>query len=232
MAAPEEVRSLAVYLGQKGYWVCVPRLKGHGTAPEDLARCSYQDWIRSMEEGYLIVSNLCRHVVLGGFSTGAALALDLAVRLPDAAGVFAVSTPLRLQYMGSRLAPVVDTWNRLMKRIRMEDARREFVENTPENPHINYTRNPIIGVCELERLMDYLEPRLADIAIPSLVIQSQQDPVVNPKGSERLFQLLGSADKEYLVFNLKRHGILNGQGAQRVHVVIGDFIQHLLARTS
>lgn len=230
MAAPEEVRSLAAYLGRKGYWVYVPRLKGHGTAPEDLARCSYQDWIRSMEEGYVIVSNLCRHVVLGGFSTGAALALDLAVRLPHAAGVFAVSTPLRLQYMGSRLAPVVDTWNRLMKRMRLEDACREFVENTPENPHINYTRNPVNGVCELERLMDYLEPRLAEITIPALVIQSMEDPVVNPKGSERIFELLGSADKAYMVFNLKRHGILNGEGAQRVHAVIGDFIQYLLAQ--
>jgi esterase/lipase len=180
-----------------------------------------------MENGYLIIRNLCRNVVLGGFSTGAALALELASRLTDLAGVFAVSAPLRLQYMGSRLAPVVDTWNRLMKRVHLEDARKEFVENHPENRHINYVRNPISGVRELERLMDHVEPMIRRITIPALVVQSQKDPVVNPKGSERIFSLLGSEDKQYLVFNIKRHGILLGEGAVHVYRAIGEFVQRL-----
>ncbi len=227
MAAPAEVRTLADYLARKGYWVYTPRLKGHGTAPEDLAQCSYQEWIHSMEDGYILMRNLCRHVILGGFSTGAALALELASRTEDVIGVFAVSTPLRLQYLTSRLAPVVDTWNRIMGRVHLDDARMDFVENQPENPDINYFRNPVSGVRQLERLMDFLEPKLADISMPALVVQSQADPVVNPKGSERIFQLLGSEDKQYLVFNYKRHGILLGEGSKRVHRAIGDFIAHL-----
>lgn len=117
MAAPAEVLALGKYLAAKGYWVYLPRLKGHGTAPEDLAQRSFKEWILSMEEGYLLMRNRCRRVVLGGFSTGAALALELASRCPDTAGVFAVSTPLRLQYLTSRLAPVLDTWNKLMGRV-------------------------------------------------------------------------------------------------------------------
>jgi esterase/lipase/1-acyl-sn-glycerol-3-phosphate acyltransferase len=230
MAAPEEVRTLAEFLAGKGFWVYTPRLKGHGTAPEDLARCSYQDWIFSMEEGYLLMRNLCRKVVLGGFSTGAALALELASRtsgMGDVLGVFAVSTPLRLQYLASKLVPVVDTWNRIMEKVHLGDAKREFVENQPENPHINYLRNPIAGVRELERLMDYLEPKLSDICVPALVVQSSRDPVVNPSGSTRLFELLGSEDKRYEVFNYPRHGILLGEGSHRVHRVIGEFIEQL-----
>jgi esterase/lipase/1-acyl-sn-glycerol-3-phosphate acyltransferase len=229
MAAPAEVRTLAEYLGGKGYWVYAPRLKGHGTAPEDLALCTYMDWIRSVEEGYLLIRNRCDRVVLGGFSTGAALVLELASRVGGLAGVFAVATPLRLQYAASKLAPVVDTWNRLMERVHWEEAKKAFVENRPENPGINYARNPIAGVRELERLMDFVEPRLADINIPALVVQSQEDPVVNPKGSERIFNLIASEDKQYVVFNLKRHGILLGEGSQRVHQVIGGFVDRLLA---
>jgi esterase/lipase/1-acyl-sn-glycerol-3-phosphate acyltransferase len=227
MAAPAEVCTLAEYLGSLGYCVYTPRLKGHGTSPEDLAQRSYRDWIESVEEGYLLMRNLCRHVVVGGFSTGAALALELACRREDLSGVFAVSTPLRLQDAASRLAPVVDTWNRLMDRVRWEDAKKVFVENKPENPEINYFRNPIAGVRELERLMDFLEPRLRDITIPALVVQSKEDPVVHPKGSERIFNLLGSVDKQYIAFNFTRHGILRGQGSQRVHRVIGEFIAQL-----
>lgn len=227
MAAPAEVRKLADYLNGNGYWVYLPRLRGHGTAPEDLARCSYQEWIYSMEDGYILMRNLCRHVVVGGFSTGAALALELASRLPNIIGVFAVSTPLRLQYLSTKLASVVDTWNKLMGKVRLDDARKEFIENRPENSDINYFRNPISGVRELERLMSYLEPKLVDITAPALVIQSSEDPVVNPQGSEYIFKRLASEEKQYVVFNFPRHGILLGEGAERVYTTIGEFVNGL-----
>jgi esterase/lipase len=229
MAAPEEVRPLADYLKSRGYWVYAPRLKGHGTTPEDLGQRSFQDWINSVEEGYLVIRNQCDLVFLGGFSTGAALALELATRVSDIAGVFAISTPLRLQYLSSRFAPMMDTWNRIMGRVRLDEAKMEFVENKPENPHINYHRNPIAGVRELERLMDYLEPKLNQIIVPALVVQSQEDPVVNPRGSDLIFRLLGSQDKQYLVFNFKRHGIIRGKGAERVHQAVVEFIRHALS---
>ena len=225
MAAPLEVRQLAEYLNRLGFWVYVPRLKGHGTSPEDLATRSYRDWRASVDQGYAIISSICKRVVAGGFSTGAGLALDLAVRVTAVSGVFAVSAPLRLRDFSSRFAPAVDMWNRLMERARQAGAKKEFLENKPENPHINYLRNPISGVVEVERLMDELEPRLAGLILPVLVIQSRGDPVVDPRGSRKIFELIGSADKEYLLFNFDRHGILLGEGAQKVHKAIGEFIK-------
>jgi esterase/lipase len=225
MAAPLEVRELAEHLGRLGFWVYAPRLKGHGTSPEDLATRSYLDWRDSVDQGYAIISNICNRVVAGGFSTGAGLALDLAVRVEAVAGVFAVAAPMRLKDFSSRFAPAVDMWNRLMERARQVGAKKEFVENRPENPHINYMRNPISGVVELDRLMVDLEPKLPELKVPSLVVQSRGDPVVDPKGSRKIFELIGSIDKEYLLFNFERHGILLGDGAQRVHKAIGEFLK-------
>jgi esterase/lipase/1-acyl-sn-glycerol-3-phosphate acyltransferase len=224
MAAPLEVRELAEYLGQLGFWVYAPRLKGHGTSPEDLAVRSYLDWRDSVEQGYAIISNICKRVVAGGFSTGAGLALDLAVRAEAVVGVFAVAAPMRLKDFSSRFASAVDIWNRLMERARQVGAKKEFVENKPENPHINYLRNPISGVVEVDRLMDDLEPKLPELKVPSLVVQSRRDPVVDPKGSRKIFELIGSTDKEYLLFNIERHGILLGEGARKVHKAIGEFM--------
>jgi esterase/lipase len=227
MAAPAEVRGLAEYLGKRGFWVYAPRMKGHGTAPEDLAGCTFQDWIDSMDAGYAIISNLCRRVIAGGFSTGAGLALDLAQRIPAVEGVFAVSAPLRLHDLAARFVPAVDVWNRFMERFNLDDAKKSFVDNHPENPHINYFKNPIAGVRELERLMSSLEPRLPLITAPALVIQSREDPVVNPKGTEKIFKLLGSTDKQMVLFNFQRHGILLGEGSERVYRAIGDFLDHI-----
>ena len=227
MAAPLEVKKLAEYLGRRGLWVYAPRLKGHGTAPEDLAIRPYTDWVSAVETGYAVMSHLCEQVVVGGFSAGALLALELAARVKGIMGVFAVCPSMRLQDFSSKFVPAVDVWNRLMERVRLEGAKKEFVENEPENPHINYFRNPVSGVLELERLMESVDEKLPDIQIPALVVQSLGDPVVKPSGSRRAFKRIGSEDKSYILFNFDRHGILLGKGASRVHKAVGDFIETL-----
>ncbi|OQX27564.1 MAG: glycerol acyltransferase [Desulfobacteraceae bacterium IS3] len=226
MAAPLEVRELAEYLARRGLWVYCPRLKGHGTAPDDLAVRSYKDWIESVDTGFALISSITKHVVAGGFSTGAALALDLAARASEVRGVFAVCPPLRLQDFAARFAPAVDTWNRLMTKVHL-GVKKEFVENRPENPHINYVRNPISGIKEIGELMDSLEPRLSEITIPAMIIQTLNDPVVNYKGSRQIFKMLGSEDKQYILFNFDRHGILMGKGSHKVHEAIWNFIKYL-----
>ncbi|MEW6078921.1 MAG: alpha/beta fold hydrolase [Thermodesulfobacteriota bacterium] len=229
MAAPMEVRALADYLNSLDITVYVPRLRGHGTSPVDLARRLYAEWIESVEKGYAIVKNSCDRVIAGGFSMGAGLVLDLAARVnDDLAGIFAVAPPLKLQNFSSNFVPAVNLWNRLLKRINVDKNRVEFIENTPENPHINYSRNPLAGISEMGRLMDTLESRLPAITVPALILQSQADPVVNSKGSRMIFEKLSSTDKEYLLVNYNRHGIINGEGSDRVFRAIGEFVRKIM----
>jgi esterase/lipase/1-acyl-sn-glycerol-3-phosphate acyltransferase len=227
MAAPEEMHGLATYLNRKGYWVYAPRVKGHGTAPEDLAIRTYRDWIHSVEEAYALMASYCRHVVVGGFSNGAGLALEAASRIRAVKGVFAVSPPMQLQDFSARFIPAMDIWNRLMRRVHSNGARKEFIANQPENPHINYVRNPIAGIRELERLMDYVESRLKEVRVPAVVVQSVADPVVDPRGSRRVFDRIGSKEKKFILFNLHRHGILLGPGCEQVYRVIGNFLNDI-----
>jgi esterase/lipase len=63
--------------------------------------------------------------------------------------------------------------------------------------------------------------------MPALVIHSNRDPVVDPKGSGKIFELLGSADKRYTLFSINRHGILIGEGSENVYRAIGDFLDPL-----
>ena len=112
--------------------------------------------------------------------------------------------------------------------VRLAVAKKEFAENSPENPHIYYFRNPISGVRKLFLLMDALERKLPSIQIPALVVKSLGDKLVDPNGSRKVFELLGSQDKEYLLLNFDHHCILLGEGAYMVHRAIEKFIQRLL----
>lgn len=228
MSAPREVAELAAYLNERGFWVYQVRLRGHGTSPEDLAVRSGADWVDSVDLGYALLSASCEQVVLGGFSFGGGVALDCASRVKDVAGVFAVCPPQRLLDISSRFAPAVTVWNRLMDVFRYQWAKKEYVETLPERPQINYSRLPVSGVRELERFMRELEPKLSRIEAPVLVLQSDGDPVVDPRGSRRLFEMIGSKDKGYRSFPIERHGILAGPGSDDVHAAIAGFIDRLL----
>lgn len=119
-----------------------------------------------------------------------------------------------------------------MKKMKIHSITKEFVENKPEHPHINYFRNPVSGVRELERLMEKVKTRLNHITVPALVIQGNNDPIVKPEGSKKIYEELGSTDKSYRVFDFERHGILMGDGSAEVHQVIGEFINKVFNKTA
>ncbi|MBU5636675.1 alpha/beta fold hydrolase [Geomonas sp. Red69] len=224
LSVPAQMLELARYLQGKGLWVYLVRLKGHGTSPEDLALRNGNDWVASVDLGYALMKALCDRVVVGGFSFGGGVALDCASRVGDAAGVFAVCPPQRLLDISSRFAPAVTVWNRVMDVFSYQWAKKEFVESVPERPELNYTRIPVSALRAMERFMSELEPKLAGIRTPVLVLQSEGDPVVDPRGSQRLFEMLGSEHKSYRRFPLKRHGILAGAGSEEVHAAVGAFL--------
>ncbi len=50
-ATPREMRTLAEYLLKRNFTVLAIRLPGHGTTPEELASCQFEDWLPATESG-------------------------------------------------------------------------------------------------------------------------------------------------------------------------------------
>jgi esterase/lipase len=227
LAAPSEMRELADYLNGAGFWVYCVRLRGHGTSPEDLATRDGSDWIESVDIGYALMSAICTQVVVGGFSLGGGLALDCAARIAGVAGVFAVSPPFRLQKVSTRFASAVTAWNRFMDAVHLRGEAKDYFEHISERPMINYARVPVAALSELGHFMRDLEPRLAEVLAPTLVVQAQGDPVVDPESTALIFNSIGAERKDFLTFDFSRHGILAGEGSENVHAAIAAFIDKL-----
>jgi esterase/lipase len=227
LAAPREMNELALSLHAKGYWVYCLCVRGHGTSPEDLATRSGDDWIESVDLGYAVMSAICRRVVVGGFSFGGGLALDCGSRFSRMAGVFAICPPFSLQHTSARFASTVTSWNRLMDTLHCHGAAKEYVVNIPEHPEINYARIPLAALVNMVHFMKNLETRLANVNVPTLVIQASGDPVVNAEGTALQFQHIGSEEKKYISLDFSRHGIVAGEGAEGVYSVVATFIEKL-----
>lgn len=231
MAAPEEIRPLADYLHRCGYTVYGARLRGHGTAPEDLAVRDWCEWYESVGRAYVIIKNSAKSFAIAGFSTGGTLALLQAANKPDRfAAVVTINAPLRLQHISSKLASVVVAWNSLLSRFKVEKGKMEFVTNEPQNRHINYFRNPVSGVNQLEILMNIVEKRLGEVTEPTLVIQATDDPVVNPASGREIFEKIGPREKHLIGVKADVHGILWTEEAALVKERVLSFL-HQVHRT-
>lgn len=228
MAAPEEIRPLADYLYRHGYSVYGVRLRGHGTAPEDLATRTWEKWYDSVGRAYIIIKNAMKSFSIVGFSTGGDLALLQAANKPGRfKAVVSINAPLNLQHISSKFASVIVAWNTVLTKFHLQKGKMEFVSNEPQNRHINYFRNPVSGVRQLEKLMHRVEKRLKDISDPVLVVQATEDPVVHPGSGREIYEKLGSEKKSFVSIQAGHHGILWKEEAEEVQRKVLDFLDGL-----
>jgi esterase/lipase len=232
MAAPMEVRALADDLYARGYAVYGVRMAGHGTSPEDLALRSWQDWYAAMNTGWAVMQTVTDRIVVSGFSTGGCVALLAAARKgPRVWAAVPVCAPLQVRQSTIRLVPSILTVNSLLKRMGTSRVvHREFVDNVPENPHINYTRNPLPGLRQLVEIMHATQEILSEVHTPALIMQGSDDPTVLPSSAQQIFEGIATKDKELTVFGRDRHGIINGEGAEDVFERMGRWLERLRAK--
>ncbi len=227
LSVPEEMKACAALLRKRGYWVYGVRLPGHGTTPESLAQTGFADWRSAVERGYAIINSLCSQVFLVGFSVGGMLLLEFASWLASVAGVVAICPPYALQNYSRRFMPPTHIWDRLLLRRKGNQHNQEFIDFVPENNAINYHRHPVAGVQQVDELLDRARKRLPHLHHPVLVVGADNDPVIEPEGSLKVYEKIGSAAKGLMRVSSSRHNLIYGNGstqASQVRDAVCSFI--------
>jgi carboxylesterase len=228
MAAPYEVRQWADDLFAGGYTVYAPRLAGHGTSAEDLARRNYIDWLDSVDRGYKILASCADRIIVAGFSTGAGLALHQAISHPQRYGaVVSVSAPMKFIGLSSYLSGPVERLNNAAAFLKLDGFQKRFAPNHPDNPEINYHRCPIHGFNQVKELMRKVYQGLPRLSIPALIIQGSRDPKVSPKAGKMIFDRIGGNEKKYMEIAYHLHGIVRGSIGASVFSAANEFLSHL-----
>ena len=227
LALPKEVENIAHALRKSGFWVYAVRLPGHGTSAADLAKRHYQEWIEAVENGYALMSSFCKEVVVGGVGVGGNLSLDLAGRVKDIKGAFAICSPFALKNYSTNFMPGRDVWDRILNKLKRGETQEKYLEFSHGNSLINYVENPVDGIRELGEYLDSVENSYKDISQPVLIIQADGNPVVDPRGSQKVYGRVGSSEKEFCLLSSGHHVLINGEDASKVVGKIVAFVQGL-----
>lgn len=228
LASPAELRDLADKLAARGHPVIGVRLPGHGTSPWDLRERAWPEWLDAVRRADDILAAHCPQRALVGFATGGALALSYAAEAPPGlTAVVAAAVPMTYRNKALIFAPLMHGLSRLAEWVPAWEGKAPFREHVSEHPDINYRHVPLRGLHEVADLMSDLRRRLPLVRCPTLILQGDSDPVVDPAGAVALMRRLGSHRRRLESIPSSRHGILN-ENIGGCHDLILDYITSLL----
>jgi carboxylesterase len=172
--SPQTLRGWADHLAQHGFTVSLPRLPGHATTLQDLARTGWQDWYAEVDRAFGALTARCEQTFVFGLSMGGCLALRLAeVHGSAVRGLVVVNPSLAPDTKLFLVAPVLKYVVRSLPGI-ASDIRK------PDAHEVGYDRVPVRAAATLPKLWDITTRHLGDITQPVLVYRSAVDHVVGP----------------------------------------------------
>jgi len=178
--SPQTLRGWADYLAGQGLTVSLPRLPGHGTTWQDMAKTGSDDWFAEVDAAFGRLASRCDQIFVFGLSMGACLALRLAeTRGAAVRGLVLVNPSLAPDTRLFLLAPVLKHVMRSLPGI-ASDIKK------PGAREIGYDGLPVRAAATLPKLWSTTVRHLGEVAQPVLVYHSTVDHVVGPASMRAL----------------------------------------------
>ncbi len=172
--SPQSLRPWAEYLAEAGLSVSLPRLPGHGTTWQDMARTRWEDWYAEVDRAFDELRAHADEIFVMGLSMGGCLALRLAeLRGSAVGGLVLVNPSLTADTRLLMLAPALKFVLPSLKGIG-SDIKKEQVRE------VSYDRTPVKAVDSLRGLWRVTQAQLGDVTQPVLAYHSTDDHVVGP----------------------------------------------------
>lgn len=189
----QSMRYLGEYLHrQGGFTVSGPRLRGHGTDPQDMAQATAEDWIRDLEQALETLRQSCTKIFITGLSMGGTLTLYLAAMHSD---IFAGAAPINpavflnspdlagLAFMANAPAFIPGVGSDIKQ---------------PGITELAYPVMPVSAIRHLYALMAVTRELLPRVVCPTLVFTAREDHVVLPENGPYIVEHIGSSDKNLI----------------------------------
>lgn len=177
--------------------------------------------------------------LLFGHSLGGLIALRYVLHRPDAFDALAVGSPflhptMELPWVKVGLAAVASHLSPTF--LIKSDIEARWLSRDPAvvaayetDPLVFKTLNPR-WFFEVRRAQQEVLERAGEIRLPALLLHGGDDPIADPRATRRVFDRLGSADKQLQIYPGLLHELLNEIEAERERV-LADLLAWLGHRT-
>ncbi|WP_128331497.1 carboxylesterase [Apibacter sp. HY039] len=214
----QSMREVAYQLNRLGYTIQMPRLKGHGTTPEDMETTSYKDWIESVENAYSELKTKVKNLFVLGLSMGGTLTLYCSIhhKIDGAITInAAINLPeFKVLYDDSqspRFIPGIGS-----------DIKKEGIKEWA------YDRTPKKCIQDILTLSNQVREKLSYIKCPLLIFKSKEDHIVPPDNQDYIFSHTGSENKELIELENSYHVATLDNDQELIIQKTHHFIQSIL----
>lgn len=224
-ASPAEVRPMGEALSTAGMRVVAPLLPGHGTSAGDLNRFHWRDMAECVaSELYGLLGHHDR-VFVAGISMGGLLALHLAARCQDIAGVIPMAAASRVTGHLHHLLPLLSL---LPLQVPKSRDIHSCVEDKASGHLVwSYDATPVRFAMQLMHLAEHVRDHLRDIHAPLLAIHGARDRAVPVQASQEILREVSSRDTEFLLLPHTGHCLtVDGERALLFGEVVDWLLRH------
>lgn len=191
--APGEMRLLGEFLHGRGYTVLGVLLPGHCTAPNILARQTFDDWYTEVKRGYQRLKTVCSKVYIAGLSMGGLLTIRAAAELnPDK--IVIMAAPIYVYDKRQVLLPWLHFIIRYVKkRQRVFDVPEEYCVQCEVMP-----TKPLLSMFKF--IKECKQGFLKRVKAPCLVMQSKIEHTVRWQSAQFIYDNVASEKKKLIWF--------------------------------
>lgn len=220
-ASPREVHDVAKFLHKKGFSCYCVRMSGHGTSPFDMASKTHENWLSSVETALLLLQFAFNDINLLGFSTGGLICMQLST-LYKCKSLTLINSAIAISDIRFRFVKVANFWSDLASKF--SKNHKGYITDTPFHPETNYAINHFSCMAELSLLMEKCKDNMEKITIPTLIIQSSEDPVIQPKSGKIIYDSIASQEKRLEIINSNQHVITRGKNFLPLQPILQSFL--------
>ncbi len=222
-SVPYEVRRLGKYLNENGYTASGPMLRGHGTVPSDLRNVEWKDWVLDIENEYEKLKKTHKKVFVAGTSIGSSVAIMLAQKNPEIAGLILMAAPFRIKF--ERITVFFGKLMGLFKEYNKKYYPPMFGSRRTITRIISYQTYPIKSAVEAFELVKEARKFIRNITQPVFVIQSLSDHVVSKGSLVEIYNQVGSEVKRKKYIKRAYHTFISDIKNEEVFEDILNFIK-------
>jgi carboxylesterase len=218
--SPQSLRPWAEYLAAAGLGVSLPRLPGHGTTWQEMARTRWEDWFAEVNRAFDELRSRSDEIFVMGLSMGGCLALRLAELRRDAIRGLALVNPSVTSDSALQFAAL-----QVLKYVLPSVKGIASDIKKPGATEAGYDRTPLKAAASLPGLWRTTQQHLAELTQPVLVFHSETDHVVGPASVRLLTSALPASQIEVRELSDSYHVATLDNDAEAIFAASLEFVR-------